>query len=72
MSKLKISNCENCRHYDPDECYCMAIGEHEVYPEDTCDNWEADNGFTEEELEAARTDAAERENHRKEVEGEIE
>ena len=67
MSKLKVYNCENCKHYDPDECYCMANGEHEVYPEDSCDNWESEP--TEEELEAQAVDAAERENHRREVEG---
>jgi len=42
-------NCGNCRHYNPDESYCMANGEHEVYPLDSCDNWEDEVGLTKEE-----------------------
>lgn len=32
--------CGFCKHYDSDNCYCMARGEFEIYEEDTCDNWE--------------------------------
>lgn len=71
MSKLKENNytCGTCKHYDSDNCYCMATGRYGMYEEDTCDGWEDDNEPTEEELEAAKTDAAERETHRREVEG---
>ena len=58
--------CGFCDHYDSDNCYCMASGEYEIYEEDTCDNWCNKDWF-----EAQATDAAERENHRKEVEGDI-
>lgn len=58
--------CKNCRRYNSDECYCEARGEHEIYEEDSCGGWESE--ITEEELEAQAVDAAERENHRKEVE----
>lgn len=56
--------CGFCQRYDSDNCYCPHHGE--IMEEDTCDDFQSD-----EELEAARTDAAERENHRKEVEGDI-
>ena len=63
--KVDIHTCGFCTKYDNDNYYCPHMGE--MYPEDTC------NGFqSEEELEAQKVDAAERENHRKEVEGEIE
>jgi len=70
MLMSKVHNCGNCKHYDSDECYCVANGEHKIYPEDSCECWEG--RFTEEELESQRTDTAERETHRKEVEGDIE
>ena len=34
--------CGFCRHYKPDECYCQARGEFEVYSLDSCDEWEED------------------------------
>jgi len=34
--------CGFCKHYDPDECYCQARGEFEIYEEDGCDWWEED------------------------------
>ena len=61
--------CGFCTEYDCDNYYCPHRGE--MYPEDTCDGFRSENELTPEELEAQRVDAAERENHRKEVEGEI-
>jgi len=62
--------CGFCTHYDDDDSYCPYEGD--VCPEDTCGNWTGDvELLTEEEIEAQRTDRAERENHRKDVEGEI-
>ena len=58
-------NCGNCRHYNPDECYCMARGEHEMYPEDSCDGWEDEVKLTKEEEDEIIGD---REYHRKVVE----
>lgn len=78
MEKKKIEvdykTCGFCIEYDCDNCYCMARGEFEIYPGDTCDGFtpEPEPFLTDEEFEAQRTDAAERENHRKDVEGEIE
>ena len=45
MSKTKkdICICGFCKHYDSDNSYCMARGEHEIYEEDTCDGWEGEN-----------------------------
>ena len=43
MSKRKVSNCGNCKHYNPDECHCMAFGEYEIYEGDSCENWEDGN-----------------------------
>ena len=63
--------CGNCKYYNSDTMCCdihLECGE--VYENDTCDDWADDNEPTEEDLEAQRTDSAERENHRKEVEGE--
>lgn len=57
--------CGLCTEYDSDNSYCPHRGE--MFEEDTCDGFQS-----EEELEAAKADAAERENHRKDVEGEIE
>ena len=39
--KVKENNytCGTCKHYDSDECYCMARGEFELYEQDTCDDW---------------------------------
>ena len=34
--------CGTCKKYDPDICYCPIHGE--VYEEDTCDDWEEDDG----------------------------
>lgn len=31
--------CGNCKYYDPDECYCQATCEFEMYEENSCDNW---------------------------------
>jgi len=45
----KICNCGNCKHYNPDESYCMARGEDEIYPEDSCEGWEDESGLTKEE-----------------------
>lgn len=44
MSKLKKDNhiCGFCKHYDSDNCYCMASGMHEIYEEDTCEYWEGE------------------------------
>ena len=39
----KLYICGLCRHYDSDNCYCMATGKYEIYEEDTCDGWEDDN-----------------------------
>lgn len=58
--------CGFCTEYDSDLLYCPHQ-EGEMYPEDTCDGFQS-----EEDLEAQRVDAAERENHRREVEGDIE
>ena len=59
--------CENCKHYDPDNDYCMASGEHEIYSDDTCDYWE-----DKVDREAQLDDAGDREAHRMMVEGRIE
>jgi len=40
--KVDTETCGFCTEYDPDNCYCMARGEFEIYPEDSCD------GFTSE------------------------
>ena len=32
--------CGTCKHYDPDNYYCTARGEFEIYKEDSCDGWE--------------------------------
>lgn len=58
--------CGFCTEYDSDNCYCPHHG-YGIMETDTCDGYQS-----EEELEAAKVDAAERENHRKDVEGEIE
>lgn len=72
MSKLKNDYiCGMCKHYDSDNCCCMASGMYEIYEEDTCKNWEGENELAEEDSEAQRTDSAERENHRRDVEGEV-
>jgi len=48
MTKTKESGkddrkiCGTCKHYDSDTCYCTALGEGEMYEEDSCDNWEED------------------------------
>ena len=34
--------CGTCKHYDRDNDYCMASGNHEIYEEDTCEYWEED------------------------------
>lgn len=62
--------CGNCTEYDCDNYYCPHEGE--KYPEDTCDGYRSEEELTEEGLEAQAVDAAERENHRKDVEGDIE
>ena len=63
--------CGTCKHYDSDECYCVARGEFELYEQDTCDGWTDDN-----EIELTDNEKAgivgDREAHRRMVEGEIE
>ena len=57
--------CGNCKHYQ--ECLGEGEGFDTIHPDnEDCGEWEEDR--TDEELEAQRTDAAERENHRREVE----
>ena len=56
--------CGTCRYHD--QCQ-QAREKFELY-DDTCDDWTDENEITEEDIEAQRTDAAEKENHRKEVE----
>ena len=31
--------CGTCKHWDCDEDYCMASGNHEMYEQDSCDCW---------------------------------
>ena len=31
--------CGTCKHWDCDEDYCMASGNHEMYEQDTCKDW---------------------------------
>ena len=57
--------CKNCKHYNSDECYCEARGEHEIYPEDSCEEWEEEIELTKEEEDEIIGD---REYHRKVVE----
>ena len=61
--------CGNCKHYNSDECYCMARGEFELYEQDTCDNWEDDSALTKEEEDEIIGD---REAHERMERGEIE
>ena len=62
--------CGGCKYYDSDICECSLHPEKEdVFEEDTCEDWADDD---EVDLEAQAIDAAERKNHRQEVEGEIE
>jgi len=71
MSNENDYTCGMCKNYNSDMCECEIHPEYGLMlEEDTCDDWEDDNEPTEEEIEAQRTDAAERENHRKEVEDE--
>jgi len=65
MSKENKRICGNCKHYEDCLKASSGIDPIDFYDED-CGDWEAE--FTEEELEAQAVDAAERENHRKEVE----
>ena len=58
-----MKNCGNCKHYNQDESYCMASGEDEIYPGDSCENWES--GLTKEEEDEIIGD---REAHRRMVE----
>ena len=64
----KVKVCFNCKHYD--DCLNKSGWIDQVKDDDTCEDWESE--VTEEEREAQRTDAAERETHRKNIEGEIE
>ena len=70
--KEKIT-CESCKYiqyfYNDDTDYeiCKISMEKTSYKDEACEDWEQDR--TDEELEAQRVDAAERENHRIEVEG---
>ena len=68
--KVKIRyNCSTCKFYDPDECYCTYTGEHEVYPEDSCDGW-ADKDWPDEPTdEEKREIVGDRKAHRIMVEG---
>ena len=58
--------CKTCKHYV--DCFNANGGIDTIDEDDICEDWELDH--TDEELEAQRVDAAERENHRKEVERE--
>ena len=60
--------CGFCENYDQDRMWCPYEGE--MFPEETCDKWTED--LSEEEREAQVQDGADRENHRRDVEGEIE
>ena len=60
--------CGDCRHYNPDECYCMARGDYDIYEEDTCDGWEDETELTKEEEDEIIGD---REYHEKAERGEI-
>ena len=62
--KSRYQTCGFCTEYDDDNYYCPHEGE--MMPEDTCDGF-----ISEVDKEAQEVDAAERENHRKDVEGEI-
>jgi len=55
------AKCETCKFFED----CLTENDY-ITKDDTCEAWEQDR--TDEELEAQRTDAAERENHRREVE----
>lgn len=35
--------CGFCKHYNSDDCYCMAQGVFEIYEEATCDGWEEED-----------------------------
>ena len=67
MNTIKTHTCGNCKHYE--DCLKASNGIDGIDKDDTCEDWEQDR--TDEELEAGRVDAAERENHREEVEGDI-
>lgn len=63
--------CENCKYYDPDECYCMATGKREMYEEDTCDGW-TDPEWPEEPTDKEKADIiGDRKAHEIMVEGDI-
>jgi len=62
-----IGVCRTCKYYF--DCLGASGGIDQIKDDHTCEDWEIDR--TDEELEAQRVDAAERENHRKDVEGEI-
>ena len=70
--KVKIRyNCSTCKFYDPDECYCTYTGEHEVYPEDSCDGW-ADKDWPDEPTEEEKREiVGDRKAHQIMVEGDI-
>ena len=65
--KLKAQTCGNCKHYE--DCLSASSAIDKIDKDDTCEDWEQDR--IDEDLEAQRVDAAERENHRQEVEGDI-
>ena len=66
--KLKAQTCGNCKFYE--DCLVSDEGINDIYKDKvSCGDWEQDRN--DEELEAQNVDAAERENHRKEVEGDI-
>ena len=67
--EIDYGTCGFCTEYDCDNYYCPHEGE--KCPEDTCYDGYQSEEEKEEELEAQRVDRAERENHRKDVEGEI-
>lgn len=62
--------CKNCKYYNQSENECSFDGE-QVSGYDGCANWVYADIDYKEELEAQKTDAAERETHRQEVEGDI-
>ena len=47
--EVDYETCGFCTEYDCDECYCMARGDKEIYPEDCCDGWEDEAELTDEE-----------------------
>lgn len=64
MGNKNTMICGTCKHYA--RCLNVSSGIDVIDKNDTCEDWEI--GSTDLELEAQRTDAAERANHQREVE----